>query len=317
MPYNSLISRTDAEALIPEEVSKEIIQAVPKESKILKLGRRLPNMARNQKRMPVLNALASAYFVSGSNGGAPGVKQTTELAWANKYVNAEEIACIVPIGEEVLDDADYDIWAEVKPQIVEAFGVVIDGAVLFGTNAPADWPTDIVAAAISAGNNVALGAGADMYDDLLSETGVFSLVEADGHMVTGNIGAVSMRGRLRGLRDSDGNPIFKRSIQDGTQYELDGTPMEFALNGSWVDATAHLVSGNFSELVYSVRQDITYKILTEAVIQDAAGNIVYNLAQQDMVALRAVMRLGWQVPNPINRLQETEADRYPFGVLTP
>jgi len=36
-----------------------------------------------------------------------------------------------------------------------------------------------------------------------------------------------------------------------------------------------------------------------------------------MVALRAVMRLGWQVPNPINRLQTTEADRYPFAVLIP
>jgi len=41
------------------------------------------------------------------------------------------------------------------------------------------------------------------------------------------------------------------------------------------------------------------------------------LMQQDMLALRAVMRIGWQVPNPINRLQETEANRYPFSVLIP
>jgi hypothetical protein len=44
---------------------------------------------------------------------------------------------------------------------------------------------------------------------------------------------------------------------------------------------------------------------------------VYNLAQQDMVALRAVMRIGWQVPNPINRVEETEANRYPFALLIP
>jgi hypothetical protein len=36
-----------------------------------------------------------------------------------------------------------------------------------------------------------------------------------------------------------------------------------------------------------------------------------------MVALRAVIRLGWQLPNPINRLQPTEASRYPFAVLKP
>ncbi|GAF71350.1 unnamed protein product, partial [marine sediment metagenome] len=82
-------------------------------------------------------------------------------------------------------------------------------------------------------------------------------------------------------------------------------------------AAALLVVGEGKQAVYSIRQDITYKILTEAVIQDAAGNIVYNLAQQDMIALRVTMRLGWQVPNPMNRLQQVEASRYPFGVLTP
>jgi len=41
------------------------------------------------------------------------------------------------------------------------------------------------------------------------------------------------------------------------------------------------------------------------------------LAQQDMVALRAVMRLGWQVPNPINRIEEDADERYPFAALIP
>jgi len=100
-------------------------------------------------------------------------------------------------------------------------------------------------------------------------------------------------------------------------YELDGAPLYFPKNGA-LDATAALlVCGQAKEAVFSIRQDITYKVLTEAVIQDNAGDIVYNLAQQDMVALRAVMRVAWQVPNPINRVQETEANRYPFGVLTP
>jgi hypothetical protein len=29
------------------------------------------------------------------------------------------------------------------------------------------------------------------------------------------------------------------------------------------------------------------------------------------------MRLGWQCPNPINRMQATEGNRYPLAVLTP
>ncbi|MCU0503881.1 MAG: hypothetical protein MUC51_19345 [Anaerolineae bacterium] len=51
-------------------------------------------------------------------------------------------------------------------------------------------------------------------------------------------------------------------------------------------------------------------------IQDGAGNIIFNLAQQDMVALRAVMRLGFALPNPINRMNQTAATRCAFSVLT-
>jgi hypothetical protein len=28
------------------------------------------------------------------------------------------------------------------------------------------------------------------------------------------------------------------------------------------------------------------------------------------------MRLGWQVPNPVNRLQPVKANRFPFGIIT-
>jgi len=317
MAYNNLISRTDAAALIPENVSREIVQNIPENSAVLRLARRLPNMPSKQTRMPILSVLPTAYFVSGDTG----LKQATEVNWANKFINAEEIACIVPIPEAVLDDADYDIWGEIRPRIEEAFGVVIDAAILHGTNAPSTWPTDVAAAAATAGNSVDLstivGGGGDLYDALLGESGSIAKIEADGFMPNGHVAAMSMRASLRGLRDSQGQPIFLRSMQDNTRYELDGEPIIFPQNGALDTASVLMFSGAWNQLVYSMRQDMTYKMLTEAVIQDGAGNIIYNLAQQDMVALRCVMRLGWQVPNPINRLQQTESNRYPFSVLVP
>lgn len=326
MAYNNLISRTDAAALIPEEVSREIIQHVPEQSAVLQLARRLPNMSRAQQRLPVLSSLPTAYFVTGDTG----MKQTTEVNWANKYIDAEEVACIVPIPEAVLDDADYPIWAEVRPLVEEAIAVVIDAAILHGTNAPASWPTAVATAAAAAGNSVDLStqvaAGEDLYDVILGENGVVSKLEADGFMATGHIAAMSMRGKLRGVRakvyDGSGavnlgGPIFVRTMQEGSNYQLDGEPIIFPKLGALNAASVLMFSGDFNQLVYSIRQDMTFKILDQAVIQDGAGNIIYNLAQQDMVALRVVMRLGWQVPNPINRLQQTEANRYPFAVLVP
>jgi HK97 family phage major capsid protein len=136
-------------------------------------------------------------------------------------------------------------------------------------------------------------------------------------MVNGHIAALSMRAGLRGLRDTTGNPIFMQTIQGGTQYALDGAPVDFPTNGAMDAATALMFSGDWSKLVYSIRQEITFKILTEATLQDANGEILYNLAQNDMIALRAKMRLGWALPNPANRVQTTAASRYQFAVLVP
>lgn len=309
---NNKIDRTGAEALIPEDASREIIQGVPKYSAIMQLATKAPNMSRKQRRVPVLSTLPTAYFVDGDTG----LKQTSDQAWANKYFNAEELAVIIPIPEAVLDDVDYDIWGEVKPRIMEAMGIAFDRAVLFGENAPSSWPDDILKSATAAGKIVTLGTGKDLYEDLLGEDGVISMVEESGYMATGHIGAMKMRGKYRSLRATDGTPIFKTSVQSSTSYELDGAPIFFPENGAMDVTKALQFSGNFKQIVYAMRQDITYKILDQAVIQDSTGKIIYNLAQQDMVALRAVMRLAWQVPNPINRL-DPSANRYPIAALVP
>jgi HK97 family phage major capsid protein len=316
--YSNLIQRSDATALMPEEVSRQIIANVPTSgSMVMKLARRLPNMSRAQQRMPVLSALPVAYFVNEApQGDGSAVKKTTEAAWANKYLDVAEIAVIVPIPENVLDDADYDIWGEVSPLIEQAIGNKFDGAVLYGHSAPTVWPDDIVTSATAAGNVVALGTGVDLYDDLLGEDGVVTTIEEEGFFCTGAIAAISMRGKFRGCRGEDGVPIFTNTPQDKTSYQFDGAPCEFPRTGVFDPTHALLIAGDFSQLVYSIRQDMTYKMLTEAVITDSSKAIIYNLPQEDMVAMRVTMRLAWQVPNPINYVEPTEGSRYPFALLT-
>ncbi len=153
MSFTDSITNDDVGALIPEEVAGSILQNVEVKSAAMQLMRKA-RMTRAQQRLPVLSALPTAYFVA--SGG--GLKQTSKAAWANKYLVAEEIAVIIPIPEAYLDDAEFDVWGEIKPKIAEAFAVAIDGAVLFGTNKPDTWGLDVYAHAIAAGNAVVRGA---------------------------------------------------------------------------------------------------------------------------------------------------------------
>ncbi len=313
--YNSLIDRGDASALMPEEYAKQIIKNVPQRSVVMQLARQLPNMNRAQQRLPILDTLLEAYFVAPTDTGK---KQTGKVSWTNKYIHAEELAVIVPIPENVLADAEYDIFGEIRPLIEEAFGRAFDRAVFFGTTAPDSWPTNILEAATSAGNVVtAGGVDVDLYDDLLGDDGMLAKVETSGFDITGFVAPLSMRGKLRGVRTGEGVPIFVSSMQNGPNYMLDDRPILFPTNGSMDADQALMFGGDWSQLVYSIRQDITYKILTESVITDGNGVILHNLAQEDKIALRAVMRLGWEVPNPINAVKSVEAERYPFAAYLP
>lgn len=308
-----MVDRQAAEALIQEQLIDTIQQEGIQQSVFMQLARKLSNMTSKQTRVPVLDMLPMAYWVNGDTG----FKQTSEQAWDNVYLTAEELAVIVPVPEAVVADASFDIIGEIQPRIMEAIGQRVDSATIFGVNRPAGWPADIITRARQAGNNVAPGSGTDYYNLIMGENGLIDKVEKSGRMVTGAVSSMGMRAKLRGIRADDGQPIFKSDMQGSTQYALDGAPMYFPQNGSFDASIAQLVVGDWSQAVYAIRQDITVKLLDQGVIQNPATNeIQYNLAQQDMIALRVVFRMGWALPNPATRM---DGDRVtcPFAYLEP
>ncbi len=309
MPYNSLISRADAAAMVPEQVSNAMLGNLSNTSAALATFTRIP-VARNQVRFPVLSALPTAYFVTPTDTG---LKQTTEAAWSNAYLNIEELAAIVPIPEAVLDDAGYDVFGAIQPLLEQAIARALDAAVFFGTNAPASWPDDVVTAAVAASNTVTRGtnnaAAGGIAEDL---NDLFATLESDGYNPNALIANTTLRAMLRGDRDTTGVRRLEVSPND-----IYGVPVTYPMAGQWPSGTseAEMIALQRENFVIGVRQDMTYKIITEGVITDNTGAIIYNLPQQDMVALRVVFRVGWQVSNPINYQQVTEGSRYPAAVL--
>lgn len=300
----ALISHDDAEALIPAEEVREIFKNVATTSKVFQLGTRLPNMSTKKERIRVEDVLPLVYWQSAPTA----FKKTSKMAWKDKYIYAEELAVIIPIAEADLDDADYDLWGEVKPKIEEAIGKAIDKAVLFGgSDKPASFPDSIVTQATTKGFVHTKGATETVYN-AISET--MGLVEDVGYNVTGLIGGTGIKKVFRGMVDTTGQLI--------TGDEISALPRVLVDNGAWDKTQAIAVVGDFKQLVFSVRQDIKYKLLTEGVIQDPSDNsILYNLGQQDMVALRVTFRFGWQLPNPVTALAGSEDARLPFAALAP
>ena len=208
MPVN-ITNRENAEAIIRQQVVSTVFQDAPRQSVFMSMARKLPNMTSNQTRIRVLDFLPTAYWVDGDTG----MKQTTKQAWDNVYLDAAELAVIVPIPEAVLDDAEFDIFGEITPRVNEAIGQRVDSAIVFGVNRPAAWRNDIITTARQAGNNVAVGSSPDYYNLIMGEGGVISKVEEDGYMATGCLAAMGMRAKLRGIRATDGSLIFKSDMR--------------------------------------------------------------------------------------------------------
>lgn len=298
----SMIKKSDAYALFEADVISEIMEGAIKQSAVLKSFRRLPNMTSNKTKMRVLDSLPMAYWVDADTDN--GRKQLTKQAWANKFITAEELAVIVPIKEDVLDDADYDIWADVKPRVAEAIGKAVDNAVLTGVNRPSGFRADLLSSIEDAGATVKQTSTQTLYSAI---NDAMVKVEESGYNVTALMGGVDVKGKFRMMLDTTGQPIA------GT--EIGNLPRYFVETGAWDKTKAGIVVGDFSQAVYAIRQDITYKILDQAVIQDpTSGEILYNLAQEDMVALRVVFRMGWEIPNPVNALNDGET-RFPFATV--
>ena len=321
MAYDNVISRTDAGALIPEEVSNAFLQGLTSESAVLTGFTRVP-VGRAQTRFPVLSALPVAYWKTGDTG----LMQTTEVNWANKYLNVEELDAIVPVPNSVIDDADTPIWDEVRPLCEAAAGRLLDATVFFGVNAPSSFPTNVVASAVAAGNVVARGTAAQSAGGFAADwDALLGTLETDGFAPTGGVSNLTVRGFARSARNTQGqrfgeftigNPGDTGVLANG-YVEKDGVRVTHPMEGLWPTgaSTAETVIYNRRQFVVGVRRDITWKMWDQAVIQDNTGAIIYNLAQQGMQAIVLTMRVGWQVANTINYQQQTEASRYPAAVM--
>lgn len=316
--YNSLIVRS--EVAMAEDRIPEIFKLAQESSIAMSLGRKLRNARKDELKLRVASELPVVYWVDepGKTSTYPNsiLKQTTSAAWTDVTLYLRELAAIVPIAANTLNDEDFDIIGELKQEFADAIAKEVDRVVLVAADnaMPDDFPSSIFGG-MPAGHKISHAAfTGDYYDELLGVDGVFSQIEQDGYEVSGLAGSLRFKGLLRGLRDgSTGVPIFATSMAAGIPDTVAGVPTQFSSHVP--DATALAIAGDWSQLVWTMAQDVKFDVFDTGVIQNDAGVIQHNLMQEDKVALRVTFRFGFALPVPATYVT-VSGIQYPFAALT-
>lgn len=291
------ISRTDVATLIQEEYSNIFLDAVgdTEGSAAIRAFGTVP-LGTKITNAPVLTTLPEASWVSESATAPEGVKPTSKAVWGNKRFVVEEVAVIIPVHEDVLEDMTEDGLSNLSILGGRAIGKKLDEAVLFGVDKPTTWTDlDLLAAATAAGNVFQVSATpgeSDLAGSIFQAAGA---VADSGANPTTILSARGLRFRLANLRAADGTSILSRTLGgDGTfSDDIAGLMAEFVDNGAWDNLLATAIVADRSRVKIGQRSDIQVKFLDQATV----GGI--NLAERDMVALRFKARYAYALGNTI------------------
>lgn len=281
MPY----LKNELQGFVPKEQSSEIIKKVTRGSSVIRLSRAEP-MISETKKFPVMTSGAGAYWV-----GEGKRISTSGATWIFPELKAKKLAVIIPVTKEKLEDSTIDVFSELQDSIAEAFYQSFDAAAIFGFNSP--FATSLMGAINE--HNAVVKANTSNFDTAASD--VMAIVETAGYDVDGFAARIGVKNTLRKLRDANGAPIF---VPGTDQNELYSQPIEFVRNGAWKDDQADLIAGEWKYSLVGIRDDIEYEILKEATLQntlDEDGKPL-SLAEQDMVAIKATMRIGYLCVKP-------------------
>lgn len=318
--------------LLPEEVSEVILRGSAESSAIRSHARSL-NMTTNSRRLTEAEVTGANVFWVGE-----GQRKSTDAPTAQQKswtMTAAELAVIVPIDENVQEDAAVDMFELYQPAIETAIARKLDAAALFGIDVPTAWGSNAsIKSQATLANHSFAEDGTPTDDeliDLMMGTGVdpadgaLQAIEDDGYDPNQILSYLRFRARLRNLKDADNRPFLGDLARSVQINEILGVPVEFykgtnaGSDGFWVPADAHLIMGDFDQAMVGNRQEIRYKVFDQGVITDGAGNVVYSLMEYDMVALRVTARFAFKVFAPDTADGETLAsdEKYPFALVKP
>lgn len=220
-----------------------------------------------------------------------GTKATTKPSFSYPTVDLREFAGIVVMTDQLLEDAAFDVRGFVAEELARAAAKTEDELLL----------TDATTGLLRIAGTVVVRIGAALanldFDDIIdAQYGVPTASQEGGTWVIAR-SAVPV---LRKIKATDGSYIWGAAPNADTPATINGAP--YYISEVMADTATGLdkaygVFGNFSRYAVLIR-----KAGLKLTFHDSGtvnvGGTDYNLIQQDMTALRAVIRRNVFIPLP-------------------
>lgn len=294
------INRTSTISL-PAEVSSEIIQKTQEASAVMTLARQVTLPGRGLT-IPVITGDPSAAWVAET-----GVKPVSNPTVQTKLMTAYKLAVIEIFSTEFTRDARalYDaLIARMPGALSKAFDETVIGKV----NKPGDNFDNF---ANCTTQSIAPAQNYSAYTGLVAAD---TDIAVHGGVLTGFALSAQARGLLLSAVDGTGRPLFINNVAEGAIPRVLGVPTAFnkgvykagtAAAGQTAGTPAIVgIAGDWTQAVYGTVEGVKIDMNDKGSVTIGSGNDaqVVNLWQQNMVAIRAEIEIGFRADTSVFNL---------------
>ena len=288
------INRTSSITL-PSDISNEILQKTQEASAIMQMARHI-NLPGRGLTIPVITGDPQAAWVSETNA-----KPVSNSTLSTKLMQAYKIAVIETFSKEFVRDAEA-LYKALVQRLPYSLSAVFDGTVTGAIAAPGsnfDTFASCTAQSILPGND-----GTGTYAGLVAAD---TDIATHGGIMSGIALAPQARGILLAATDSTGRPLFVNSTSEGAIDRILGAPTYMnkgiykapVTSGTAAPAIVG-IAGDWTQALYGTVNGVEISVSDTATL--TSGQTQINLWQQNMVAVRAEIEVGFRADTSVFNL---------------
>lgn len=262
---------------LPADVSREIMQKVAEESKVMKLARKSELPGRGTAIPEILSDPEASWV------GETEKKPVSNPSLGTKMLRGYTLSVIVPFSNQFRRDMGA-LYDQIVRRLPAALGRKFDYTVFHGTAPGTDFDTFASVTAQSLASNA--------YDGLVAADTDIAL---HGGLLDGYILSPQARGILLGSKDNDGRPLFVNNTAEGAIPMILGAKTEMS-KAAFKSGSPSVIGygGDWTQAVWGAVEDDVQIAISDQATLDLGDGVTINLFQQNMFAVRAEIEVGFR-----------------------